>query len=448
MYFHCRIPAFENGSRLQMCYMIENHAAVFASCLGAYEGRVPVGKLPKEAVRLLRDLDYLEAVNSPVGDNSDVQHKNRTMLLGLAARFEKIFELPMPFAPGAKFVGGMVATMVNGVDTGGRIVQGVGGRGTHLRQAFESCLGEAAEFLSFYERENDPLIHHEREQNGEVRRWVEAASLVDHSISQLPAASVLRRLTEKQDSHLAAPSTGIGAGPSPEHAIVSGLLEVVERDAVALWWYGGRPAPRIDDGVLKDTGVFAFAEELRGNGGRQHWLLDLTTEFRIPVVGAFSSRADGKVVVAGFSAGLTFLDAAKSALLEMSQMELAQEISVSKLKRGRPDQLGPQDRKWIRQYQALCVENYPRLNGDNTGCRALATDHDLSILQCVNRLHEAGCHPYCVNLTRTDVGIPVVRIVIDGLQSKSPWPRSARLVETATRYKTDLNLTSNSVPPI
>ena len=44
-----------------------------------------------------------------------------------------------------------------------------------------------------------------------------------------------------------ADSNGNAAGSSPEDAVVQGFLELVERDAVALWWYNrtrharGRP---------------------------------------------------------------------------------------------------------------------------------------------------------------------------------------------------------------
>lgn len=434
-----------------MFFIIENHKAVFDSCFAAYEGRIPVGDLPKEAFRLLCDLNYVDAVKPAAGTSPDVQHQNRTMLLGLARKLEKIFELPMPFAPGGNFVGGMVSAHMLGVEGPKRVVQGVGGRGMSLQRAFEGCLGEAAEFLSFLERENDPLLHQAPERTnlagGEHDR-IKGVSLHDQSVDWFPASKVLRRQAATHDVESPAPSTGVSAGPSIDWAITSGLFEVVERDAVALWWYGGQPAGRINDGILERTGVAAFAEHLRGNAERPHWLLDLTTEFGIPVVAALSSRVDGTVVVAGFGAGLNFVDAAKGALLEMSQMELAQEISISKLKRVEPHQLGPQDKKWIRQFEALSIENYPRLKGDGDRACDLEKLHKMSIGQCVSRMHDFGYHSYYINLTRPDVGIPVVRVVISGLQPKTPSPPTARLVETAERNKTDLDHTSKSVSPL
>ena len=48
-----------------------------------------------------------------------------------------------------------------------------------------------------------------------------------------------------------ADSNGAAAGSSLEDAVLQGTLELVERDAVALWWYNRTPVPGVDLGVLR-----------------------------------------------------------------------------------------------------------------------------------------------------------------------------------------------------
>ena len=67
----------------------------------------------------------------------------------LAARFRDVFELPVRQATGVHIVGALVAPQALGIEGHGTASAGVGGRGFTFRRAFESCVGEAAEYQSF-----------------------------------------------------------------------------------------------------------------------------------------------------------------------------------------------------------------------------------------------------------------------------------------------------------
>jgi len=80
---------------------------------------------------------------------------NRSQLLALAARCRDRFQLPLPHTPGAFAYGAMADPKDFGIDGPGA---GTGGRGLTLQHAFESCMGETAEYLSFLRHQDDPLV--------------------------------------------------------------------------------------------------------------------------------------------------------------------------------------------------------------------------------------------------------------------------------------------------
>ena len=77
---------------------------------------------------------------------------NQANLLAAAARLRRLFVLPVPDAPGAVFVGAEVAPAAFDLPAPDGPAIGVSGIGLSLRDAFERCVGEAAEYLSMIRR--------------------------------------------------------------------------------------------------------------------------------------------------------------------------------------------------------------------------------------------------------------------------------------------------------
>ena len=118
-----------------------------------------------------------------------------------------------------------------------------------------------------------------------------------------------------------ADSNGCASGGSLEEAILQGFLELVERDAISLWWY-----PRIARRALAMEGIDdAFVARMKAHYtaiGRDFHLLDLTTDLAIPVMGAISKTHDGKRIIMGFGAHFDARMAALRALTELNQILL------------------------------------------------------------------------------------------------------------------------------
>ena len=94
-------------------------------------------------------------------------------------------------------------------------------------------------------------------------------------------------------------SNGCASGGTLEEAILQGMLELIERDSISIWWYNRLSMPAADT-----SGVDArFMEAMYGyqeERGLHLEVLDLTSNLGIPVVTAISSRkSDGGAITLG-----------------------------------------------------------------------------------------------------------------------------------------------------
>lgn len=103
---------------------------------------------------------------------------------------------------------------------------------------------------------------------------------------------------------------GIATGQDVADATRRGLLELVERDALSLWWHLGLPAPRIDP-----DSVPGLREHLAGSRLEVH-LVALPAWFGVPVVAALVHDPVTGIAAGGFSAKLDPAETALKATLE------------------------------------------------------------------------------------------------------------------------------------
>jgi len=425
------------------------------------------------ACALLSKLGYAET-NSSTGavtetSTNAVTLKNRLALLALASRFDQAFQLPMPHAPGAEFFGGMVSPRTFGHFGQNMQKIGVGGRGMCFRQAFESCVGEAAERLSFLEWDDDPLATTLEDGHGLTNSelqwalngiglstetelgsldWINAQSLVDSTTVRFPFEFAVRRPAARRAGKWQADSTGVGAGASRYDAILSAILEVIERDAIAAWWYGGRPGQIVETAFLTKSGFVDFANGVRHHSKRRWWLLNITTDVEVPVFACLSAQENGRAVVAGFSANPDVKQAMRGAFLEMCQMELAQELSIMKFEHGLVDNLQEQDHIWKRRNDELSVKNYPQLEGASAQDTFESGSVDDPVHTVVQQLLRKNLCPYLVNLSRLPIGIPVVRVVVPELQPNNTRQITERLTKVAKTNGTSLDKITDKLSPI
>jgi ribosomal protein S12 methylthiotransferase accessory factor len=248
---------------------------------------------------------------------------------------------------------------------------------------------------------------------GEQRKieWVALASLTQEQPRYLPASYCYFGYPASSDElYCLADSNGAAAGASLEEATVHGLLEVVERDAVAIWWYNMVRRPAVDLDRFKVTFFGAVREYLRSRG-RDLWILDITTDLEIPVVVALS-RAIGREqddLHLGFGAHVSFEGAVSRALVELGQsIALTSSTGIKTRVWGdRPPAL-----EWLEPAgdpgnEQRVPTSWPR-SGD------LAED----VSRLAERLQRHGLETLVLDQTRPGLGLHVVKVVVPGLR---PW---------------------------
>lgn len=375
-------------------------------------------------------------------------------------RFERLFLLQSALAPGLAFVGAQGAASLFDPLRPSTTRFSAGGTGTSPANALVSCMGEGLEFLSQVERGDDvdraahldavksrldpdiagwladchPAL---ADADGPIVDWLSAKDAATGQATLVPADLCLRRSEGRRRLPLLGPlSSGCAAGVSTERAAIRAILELVERDAVALWWAGGQPGrPVRPDGPIVDRAAALLATLRAGQTGRTTWLLDITSDLGIPVLAALSADGSGRQLACGFGARISAAEAAQAAILEMTQVEAAFALVEAKLNEGGPAALDDMDRRHLRR-GALQIETCSLLHPAGTPIAGLEEEpwSDDTLDGLIRRLSEHGTRVWLVDLTRGDYGVAVIRALAPALQPFPSSHRSARLLSMVAKY--------------
>ena len=340
---------------------------------------------------------------------------------------------------------------------------GACGKGSTDVQARVSCLAEAVERYSCFFRGNEPrlearlsdlgsnAIHPHVLLNFSARQyatrdasnknphdfnwvplpfdenrkieWTPNWSLTREEIRWLPTAyCYFGYPVDCPGAFCQSDSNGCASGNSLEEAILQGFLELVERDAMALWWYNRPRRPAVDLDSFDDP----FFNDMAGYHRkltRTLEVVDLTTDLNIPVVAALSWDAAGGAILIGLGAHLDPRIAISRALNEVNQVmtsltfhERANTESVSVDK--------PHFHQWLRH---ATIENQPHVVPNGTRLTVdrfpkLQKDDLLGdISTCLEIIRQQGMEMIVLDLTRPDVAFPTVRVTVPGLCHF--WPR-------------------------
>lgn len=231
-------------------------------------------------------------------------------------------------------------------------------------------------------------------------------------------------------------SNGGAAGNTVEEAVLQGLCEVVERDAVGIWWYNRvrRPAVDLDsfdDPYIRDLmGYYASID-------RTVWVLDLRTDLSMPVFAAISRREGHNVqdVMIGFGAHPDADVALLRALTELNQFLpfVANRDDNGETVYATDD---PATLEWLR---TVTIEDEAWLapSGPLAPRSAFSGEvtEDLADLveELVAELADADLETLVVNQTRPDIDLAVVKVIVPGLRHF--WRRTApgRLFDVPVR---------------
>ncbi|WP_116136271.1 TOMM precursor leader peptide-binding protein [Trinickia diaoshuihuensis] len=270
----------------------------------------------------------------------------------------------------------------------------------------------------------------------DVRKRVPQRFSADAVIDWTPAWSIAgggKRLvplsycfSETPDAHADANvcvhnPNGSAAGSCFEEAVLQGLLELVERDAVAIWWYNQLERPGVDIASFHDPYFDALCREYESMGWRL-WAIDITHDLRIPTFAALACDAGNERFSIGFGCHLDPSIALQRALTEVNQL-----LDVDA--KAPP----PWDRDKLSSDRFL----YPAADAawtDATTWPALGgIDLREDVELCVARFAALSMDALVVNKTRPDIGLDVVQTIVPGLCHF--WPRfgARRLYEVPVK---------------
>ncbi|MDI5961754.1 TOMM precursor leader peptide-binding protein [Streptantibioticus silvisoli] len=100
-------------------------------------------------------------------------------------------------------------------------------------------------------------------------------------------------------------SNGRASGGAAAEAVYYGLMEVVERDAFLVGWYGRARLPEIDPYTSRDPATVHMVQRLEMYGYRARFF-DNRISFPVPVVTAVAQRIDGGTGTLCFGAGASW----------------------------------------------------------------------------------------------------------------------------------------------
>ncbi len=261
--------------------------------------------------------------------------------------------------------------------------------------------------------------------------WTPVYSLTRHTFKYLPSCFCYTQYPAEDELRLFCyPDTnGNAAGNSTEEAILHGFLELVERDSVALWWYNMLRKPAVD--------LFSFNEpyfmqlmEYYKSLNRSLYVLDLTTDLQIPAFAAISHQLDSNKqdIIFAFGAHMDAMIGIERALTEVNQLLPIVNIPEADKPAGN---YRTEDKNFLDWLKTATMENQSYLKPSEEAPEKKASDYPAlcnpnvydSVMFCIEVAANHGLETLVLDMTRPDVGLNVVKVVVPGLRHF--WKRMA-----------------------
>ena len=244
--------------------------------------------------------------------------------------------------------------------------------------------------------------------------WSPVWSLRDERFKYLPTGMLY--FFYRGPAAFAADSNGCAAGNTRDEAIVQGFLELVERDAYAIWWYNRAQRPEVDLGRFDDPYIRDLQKQL-AETGRRLWVLDITSDLGIPTFVAITHWMQNGRENIEFGSGAHF-DPRIAVLRALT--ELNQFLSLGLMSGGTGEKSS------LDGVSPLRLEDHPYLTPSGNApaqpdvSKRLGAKFSLDTREqaaaCVDVARRAGLDFLVLDQTRPDIEAPVVRVIVPGLR--------------------------------
>ncbi|WP_103071561.1 TOMM precursor leader peptide-binding protein [Aquimarina sediminis] len=257
--------------------------------------------------------------------------------------------------------------------------------------------------------------------------WTPVYSLTDEKFKYLPSCYCYAQYPADDEKKLYAypDSNGCAAGNTIEEAILQGFLELVERDAAAIWWYNRIRYSAIDLETAQNPYINQMVAYYKSIN-RSLYVLDITTDLNIPVFVAVSHNLeeDGKdKILYAFGAHIDAHIALERAIIELNQ--LLPVVMSEKETYLTTDQI------FVSWLDTATLQNNDYLVPMAGELKNMQTDYSQlcdptvydSVQFCIHTTKKHGLETLVVDLTQPDIGLPVAKVIVPGLRHF--WRRTA-----------------------
>jgi oxazoline/thiazoline synthase len=274
--------------------------------------------------------------------------------------------------------------------------------------------------------------------------WSPVWSLRDARFKYLPTG--LLYFFYRGDAAFAADSNGCAAGNTLEEAMVQGFLELVERDAYAIWWYNRLQRPELDLGQFDDSFVRDLQQQL-AQAGRRLWVLDVTSDLGIPTFVAVTHWMQGGRENIEFGSGAHF-DARIALLRALTELNQFLSLGLMGGGTGEKSSLDGSTPLRLQDHPYLTPSGSPMVQPESDS-KFGHLDTRAQVTACVALAKQAGLDFLVLDQTRPDIEAPVVRVIVPGLRHFYRRFAPGRLYDVPVKLGwRDRPLTENELNPI
>jgi oxazoline/thiazoline synthase len=241
--------------------------------------------------------------------------------------------------------------------------------------------------------------------------WSPVWSLRDKRWKYLP--TTLLYFFYRGPAAFLADSNGCAAGNTREEAIVQGFLELVERDAYAIWWYNRVQRPQVDLGHFDDSYIRDVQSQFAATG-RRLWVLDVTSDLGVPTYVAITHWMQNGLENIEFGSGAHF-DPRIAMLRALTELNQFMSIGFLEGGTGEKSSLDGTTPLRVTDHPYLMPSRSPAIQ-PGSGSKFDRLDTREQVMGCVRLAKRAGLDFLVLDQTRPDIEVPVVRVIVPGLR--------------------------------
>jgi len=278
--------------------------------------------------------------------------------------------------------------------------------------AREDLLVERYSVLSVHENVLDPagLILPNGVNCDSPIAWTRGEDLISGEEILVPASAVYHPLPVLYPQLFRTTTNGLASGNTLEEAVFHALMELIERDAWSLAEASRDTGPILSE--VTDELALSLLQKF-GAAGVEVTLKDITSDIGIPTVAAVADDAllkDPSLLTIGMGSHTSARIAVLRALTEVAQSRLTQ------IHGAREDTPLADVRKRMGYERTKRMNRYWFESRETRPFSAMASFDSDDFLDDITLAAERLHRIVAVDLTRVSMGVPVVRVIVPGLE--------------------------------